>query len=135
MASLLAQSEHLSRILEHHAYTFPEPVTVVPAHGSLLNTLAGEGWLATGEAALCHDPLCGDGLVGAMNSARHAALALVASADRDSSAFSDYAERIRERFEQYKLSLFSYYAMESRWRTEVFWTRRSGTDKLTSADR
>ena len=135
MASLLEQSAHLSWILEHHAYTFPEPITVVPAHGSLLNTLAGEGWLATGEAALCHDPLCGDGLVGAMNSARHAALALVASADSDPSAFSDYAERIRERFEQYKLSLFSYYAMESRWRTEVFWTRRSGTDKLTSAVR
>lgn len=124
MASLLEQSEHLSSILERHAYTHPEPATVVPAHGSVLTTIAGEGWLATGEAALCYDPLCGDGLVGAMNSARYAALALVASADRDTSAFSDYAERIRERFEQYKLTLCSYYAMESRWRSEAFWVRR-----------
>ena len=28
---------------------------------------------------MCHDPLSGDGLLGAMNTARHAALALVTS--------------------------------------------------------
>ena len=122
--SLVHQSEHLASILEQHAYTALDPSTVVPAHGSLLNTTVGAGWLATGEAAMCHDPLSGDGLLGAMNTARHAALALAASADGDLSAFSEYEGRIREGFEQYKLSLHSYYAMESRWRTEAFWARR-----------
>jgi flavin-dependent dehydrogenase len=122
--SLLDQGEHLSSILERHSYIPLEASTVVPAHGSVLNPMVGEGWLATGEAALCLDPLCGDGLLGAMNAARYAALALVAAADGDSSAFSDYARRICEVFEQYRLSLFSYYAMEPRWRTEAFWARR-----------
>ena len=65
------------------------------------------------------------GLVGAMNSARYAALALVAEADGDSSAFSNYAQRVRERFEQYTLTLLSYYSMEQRWRGKKFWARRS----------
>ena len=122
--SLLCQSEHLSSLLARHSYTSLVPSTVVPAHGSVLNSMVGEGWLATGQAAVCHDPLCGDGLVEAMNSARYAALALVAGADGAPSAFADYAERIRERFEHYKRTLFSYYATEPRWRTEEFWTRR-----------
>ena len=52
-------------------------------------------------------------------------LALVAAADGDKSAFSNYAQRIRERFEQYQLTLLSYYSTEQRWRAEEFWARRS----------
>jgi 2-polyprenyl-6-methoxyphenol hydroxylase-like FAD-dependent oxidoreductase len=125
LQEVVDQSLHLSVLLEDHAYTCLEAESVVPAHGSLLNPIAGDGWLAAGEAALCHDPLCGDGLVGAMNSGRYAALALVAAADGDKSALVDYAHRVKERFRYYQITLLSYYSMEQRWHAEEFWARRS----------
>jgi len=122
---LLGQSEHLSDRMEHHSYSALDPQSLVPAHGSLLDPLGGEGWLATGEAAFCHDPLCGDGIIEAMNSARHAARALVAGANGDSNAFVEYKDQGRERFKNYQLTLRSYYALEMRWRNHAFWKRRS----------
>ena len=50
LKSQLDQSRHLLDLLESHSYTSLEASIVVPAHGSLLNPIVGEGWLATGEA-------------------------------------------------------------------------------------
>jgi len=80
---------------------------------------AAPGWLAVGDAAAAHDPICGLGVQWALESGLAAAGAIVAGAP---SAHADAAAR--RRFDAYLAQRAAYYRAEPRWPRAPFWLAR-----------
>lgn len=80
--------------------------------------------MATGDAAVTYDPLCGHGLIGAMDSARYAAVALIELARSKGCAPEYYAIGMTAGYQCYRNELRAYYGPESRWENSQFWSRR-----------
>lgn len=120
----LSATDLLAGILNTHRYRQGADPTIAMARSSCLDPPGGDGWLATGDAAAAHDPLCGHGIIAAMDGARWAALALVAAARGRSNARDTYASFLRERYRAYRFQLARLYRAETRWPTRPFWRRR-----------
>ncbi|HEX4954248.1 MAG TPA: tryptophan 7-halogenase [Thermoanaerobaculia bacterium] len=101
------------------------PPRVVAAHSACLVRTVGEGWLAVGDAAACHDPLSSSGIVRALDSgirgarAIHAALVL---GDREALPAFDLEQG--RAFDQYCATRAAYYQIEGRWPDGDLWRRR-----------
>ena len=93
-------------------------VRVVTANSHRSEPVAGEGWLAVGDAAAAHDPICGLGIVWALESGVAGAEAI-----RDSTV-AGYEVDMCERFERYLVTRTRYYRAENRWPDAPFWRRR-----------
>lgn len=100
------------------------PPRVVSARGGRLAPYAGDGWLATGDAALSCDPLSSQGVLTALVTGVAAGEALVAALDGDSSAIDSYAARLDAIRAAYERNRDDYYALERRWPEAPFWARR-----------
>ena len=59
-----------------HGYARAEPLRILPAETSRLDRIAGEGWLALGDAAAAYDPLSSNGIGSAMGSGFYAGHAI-----------------------------------------------------------
>lgn len=79
---------------------------------------AGRGWVAVGDAAAAHDPLCGLGVHWALESGLAAARAIVEGTTEA------YAREAAARFEQYLSQRARYYGTERRWPEAAFWRSR-----------
>jgi 2-polyprenyl-6-methoxyphenol hydroxylase-like FAD-dependent oxidoreductase len=75
----------------------PPAVTAFPAFPRLMQPMQGPGWLAVGDAAACHDPLSGHGILYAFESAFRAAEMLAADVAM-SKMGPIYEEAITSRF-------------------------------------
>ncbi|MFS8115248.1 tryptophan 7-halogenase [Rhizobium jaguaris] len=95
------------------------------AHSSWMEAAAGPGWLAVGDAALACDPLSSQGLLNALYSGLMAARALRTGLAGDTDAFADYAQTMARVVDAYRAHLAAWYALESRWPDQPFWSRRS----------
>ncbi|CAA9272078.1 MAG: Dehydrogenase flavoprotein LodB [uncultured Acidimicrobiales bacterium] len=93
-------------------------VRVITANSHRSEPVAGDGWLAVGDAAAAHDPICGLGILWALESGVTGAEAI------RSSAVARYDVDVRERFERYLTTRTVYYRAESRWPDAPFWRRR-----------
>jgi flavin-dependent dehydrogenase len=121
---LLAQTDHVGRLHERFGY---EPATgpmVVPAGSSRLCPVAGEGWVAAGDAAVSFDPLSSQGILTAMSTGRQAAAAVLASLEGDRDATARYEAHVEELDREYLERRAWYYAAERRWPESEFWRRR-----------
>ena len=112
-----------------HVETFVPPVLsgvprVVSARGGRLEPPAGEGWLATGDAALSFDPLSSQGILTALVTGLAAGEAVAAALGGDRSAVGAYVERLDAVRAAYERNRADYYALERRWPHEPFWSRR-----------
>lgn len=95
------------------------------AHSGTLSRLAGEGWLAVGDAAASHDPLSSSGIPQALNSGIHAARAIHAKlVQGDDALVVRYEAFMREDFARYRALKTQYYSLERRWQDAAFWSRR-----------
>jgi flavin-dependent dehydrogenase len=100
------------------------PPRIVAAGSSLLDPIAGNGWLAVGDAAATFDPLSSHGIGAALDGGLRAASAIEAHLTGDCGALRHYAEQILESYARYLWMWRSYYAEERRWPDAAFWRRR-----------
>jgi flavin-dependent dehydrogenase len=100
-----------------------EPIPC-PAHTQILDPIAGDGWVAAGDAAVGFDPLSSMGIGYALTSGIHAARAAAAALAGDPSHASLYAKDVAHHFEAYLERKRAYYRLEQRWPDEPFWARR-----------
>jgi len=77
-------------------------------------------WTAAGDAAQSYDPLCGEGIVNALDSGINAAQSLL----NDRSQPAEAAQRI-DQFTRYLEARRAVYSTEGRWASHPFWKRRS----------
>jgi flavin-dependent dehydrogenase len=108
---------------------FPEvdgtkPIHVVSAASRTLDRVTGRGWLAVGDAARSYDPLSGQGITKALESALAAAEAIAASSAGDAMALDRFAHDADREWQRYRAEHAAHYARERRWPYSVFWRRR-----------
>lgn len=122
----LLDSELIGPLGAKHTYRLPRHIDRVSAGSSVLLNPSGHGWIATGDAAACYDPLSSHGIGSALAGGRSAARALAATLDGDSAAFPAYRDRLLGGFTRYLATRHAFYAAEQRWSNAPFWQRRHG---------
>ncbi len=95
------------------------------ANGASLASPVGDGWIATGDAALAFDPLAAQGLFNALYTGLAAAEAVDRHLRGDTAALASYAEEIARIRGAYETHLLAWYGLESRWPDSPFWSRRT----------
>lgn len=121
-ANQLAKTRHISRLLDGHDYEFVGPPQLTSAHSGRLDQFSGNGWLAIGDAAMSFDPLSGQGILKAVESGIKAAEVVKGRSEQGRADFDRWNEAIWKQFAQ---SRTSYYSMERRWPTSLFWAKRN----------
>lgn len=119
--SLLNQTVHLRSRIERHNYQIEIAPRFVSANSSRLDVVAGDSWLAVGDAAAAFDPLSSQGIVTALEFGMLAAETILTS---EPEALKQYSERIEQMFAAYLANRNFYYAQERRWPDSTFWRRR-----------
>ena len=92
-------------------------VGAYPSGTAYRERIAGEGWLAVGDAAVCFDPLSSQGLVTGIVMAARAATML----DGDLSTWQDDYRAV---LDEHLGLRDEYLSAETRWPDSVFWSRR-----------
>jgi flavin-dependent dehydrogenase len=122
--ALLGAAEHTARRVADAGGSNMTPPRVVPADTSRLTSVAGEGWLAAGDAAVAYDPLASHGITMALGGGFHAAAAVYDYLGGRPDATRQYAALIDRAFARYLLMRHEHYLAERRWPREPFWRRR-----------
>jgi len=101
------------------------PLRIHAADSSRLAHAAGEGWIAAGDAAAAHDPLSSSGVPRALASGASAAHAIdtYLRSNRCDALDAYAAAQVRD-FDAYARMRSAYYAVERRWQSAPFWSRR-----------
>ena len=119
---VLGQTRHLGAWLAQRGSTIHEGPQLTSAHSGRLERFSGPGWLAIGDAAMSFDPISGNGLLKAMQSALHGAEAIAAGIDGSLADFDAWNEHIWRQFVRARREC---YAAEIRWAGYPFWRRRT----------
>jgi flavin-dependent dehydrogenase len=122
--AIFRQTQHISSRLSE--YTLEGTPRTVTASSSRLIRLAGEGWIAAGDAAMSFDPLSSLGIFSALYSGMKSAEALLSNAEGDSFALLAYEKIMSSLYERYLMQRRDFYSLEQRWPRQEFWIRRSG---------
>lgn len=102
----------------------PDAPFVAAAGMARLHRAAGDGWLAVGDAAACHDPLTSHGIGHALHHGPLAAATILAHLNGDAAALPDWAARVTADHERCRILLRAVYALEDRWPDAPFWRSR-----------
>jgi len=109
------------------------------ARSERLHSAYGPGWLAVGDSAAAHDPLCSHGITYALETAHRAAESVHAvlggaphidssdSNDGGHPAMVAYSTSVRRSFAKYLDLRDRAYGLEARWPDHPFWSRRLRT--------
>lgn len=119
---LLASSRHVRARVEPG--TLEDKLTVCPAYSQILEPMAGERWLAAGEAAAGFDPLSSMGIGYALISGIEAARAVHNALTGDGKLTAGYTASVARHYADYGEQHRQYYSMEQRWPDSPFWARR-----------
>lgn len=122
--ALLARTEHTARRVSQMSVSGPTRPRVLPADTSRLTSVAGEGWLAAGDAGMAYDPLASHGITMALGGGLHAAEAVLEHLGGRRDATRRYAALLDRAFAPYLLMRRQHYLAERRWPREPFWQRR-----------
>ncbi len=126
------QSAMLSKLLKR--YHLEYNVTIKNASTFCLDKMAGPGWLAIGDAACTFDPLAGNGILKALESGIESSLAILESdLDNENNSFTDYAQIVQSRFNDYLMQRCRNYQREQRWSESSFWHRRQHMHSISSS--
>lgn len=102
----------------------PGELHVRTARTQRLDEVAGDGWLAVGDAAMSFDPLSSEGISKGLEWGAKAAVVAAALCRGDHSAIRAYRDDVGKTFAEYLVTRYSYYAAEKRWPDSMFWRRR-----------
>ena len=122
--NLLESSVHTRQRVQSGGYRQESTPLVAAAGTSYLDPIAGDRWLAAGDAAAAYDPLSSHGIGTAIATGSQAASAVAGCLTGDRTAVPKYAARVAAGFERYLPTWRAYYADESRWPDAPFWSRR-----------
>lgn len=101
------------------------PPVVRPAFSQRLDPMAGEGWIAAGDAAVAFDPLSSMGIGYALASGIAAARAVQSAVcGADVAAQERYCASAAQHYDRYRARQAAVYALERRWPQAPFWRRR-----------
>jgi flavin-dependent dehydrogenase len=106
---------------------YAEPLTrpaALAAYSHRLDPLAGEGWLAAGDAATTFDPLSSQGIFKALRSGLLASFAILDYFKGNRAGLTRYAAALAREYESYLETRLEYYGRERRWPHSPFWQRR-----------
>jgi flavin-dependent dehydrogenase len=131
----LASTDEQSRRIQKHELLLDGEIRIVQAESSFLDRVAGDAWLAAGDAAASFDPLSAQGITSAVNSGLDAASAAAAWLSGDRKAALAYADRVRRSYAEYLTHRSVYYRIERRWLNGEFWKSRHAPPSVFSAKR
>jgi flavin-dependent dehydrogenase len=94
------------------------------ARSSIRRTVFSKGWLAVGDALMAFDPLCGHGVLEAMNAGIGAADLLLCPTNEGADRIHEFVEQSASRFNAFLRERAEAYGLEQRWNREPFWARR-----------
>lgn len=97
---------------------------VLPAESSRLDVIAGDGWLALGDAAAAYDPLSSYGIASAMGSGFYGGHAIADILEGREDARFAYLEVMQRACGTCLDLQREHYARERRWPDAPFWRRR-----------
>jgi flavin-dependent dehydrogenase len=100
-------------------------IAVSSASSQRLDPIAGDGWLAAGDAASAFDPLSSQGITSSLRGGIDAASAIRRHLAGNTQAITEYAKSIADSYDAYLTTRTRYYAMEKRWPSSPFWQRRA----------
>lgn len=133
--ALLNTTQHQRGRVRQHRLRLDNRIRVVPAESSFLDRIAGEGWLALGDAAAAYDPLSSQGIVAAISSGLDAAQTAVAWVGGNHQAALAYADRARRQYAEYLAHREAYYGIEQRWPESSFWKVRHAPPAALSLEK
>jgi flavin-dependent dehydrogenase len=125
--SLLTRAE-----LVHEIVGPPRPpltLTTRSARSQCLPTVAGDGWIAAGDAACAVDPLSSSGMIWALRSGAAAARTALASLAGDASGIPAYQRRVHGHFGNFLSQRREIYRQVGKWSDSPFWRRRTTVDR------
>jgi flavin-dependent dehydrogenase len=131
--SLINRTAHVRTHTTACGYAVQTTPRGTAAHSARLDSFAGEGWLAIGDAALAFDPLSSQGMLTALYTGLEAGLTLDAQLSGDADATTRYCQRLTSIYEAYMRNLSGYYSLEERWPDRTFWQRRQQTEAVGRA--
>jgi flavin-dependent dehydrogenase len=126
--SLLDGAVQTACRLAEGGYWPASPARVVAASSGRLEPMAGPGWAAVGDAAMCYDPLASHGLTLALAGGRDAAEAVAAHLIDESGAIERYTARLQAAFADYEAMRRDIYRAERRWPDAPYWRRRQARE-------
>ena len=119
---LLASSRHVrERVADA---VFQNRLVLCPAYSQILGSIAGDGWVAAGEAAAGFDPLSSMGIGYALISGIEAARAVHNALTGDGKQMACYTAAVLQHYAEYREQQRQYYSLEQRWPDSPFWARR-----------
>lgn len=131
---LLGRAAHTRLRVGEGARELSARPRVFAAHTSRLSAVAGDGWLAAGDAAVAHDPLASYGITAAMGAGVYAAAAAADYLGGRSDAAHVYARLVDRAFAHYLVMHQDRYLAERRWPDSAFWRRRHAPAFDAAAD-
>lgn len=112
----------ISDILKEHEHSITFQGTVA-ANSTKLEQVAGQQWVALGDAALSFDPLSSQGMFNAMASAMQLRTLLL-EFGFTAELQKNYTDQINQIWQHYLKHKSIFYQAETRWKTAAFWERR-----------
>ena len=95
----------------------------VEACGARLARFRGDGWTACGDAALCFDPISGQGIFAALRGGMAAGAAVAAARRRRRGKRLDaYGAELEQAWTIYRRRCRGIYRSEHRWAAAPFWS-------------
>lgn len=122
--SALKETAETRARVEERAYEIDSPLRVLPAETSRLDAIAGDGWLALGDAAAAYDPLSSHGIGSAMGSGFYAGNAIADLLAGREEAGLAYLDLMQQAYGAYLDLQRGHYGRERRWAGAPFWRRR-----------
>jgi flavin-dependent dehydrogenase len=116
----LIQTQHVSKFVSPKL--FDKPPRALDARGARLADFDGDGWIACGDAAMCFDPISGQGIFSALQSGHAAAKAVIDALDGDTAKLSEYSSRMEDAWAIYRSRAQIVYRSERRWQNAGFWS-------------
>ena len=117
----LDASQFVGTLVRSHDLEIAYPAALTSAHTGRMTHFSGSGWMAIGDAAISRDPLSGQGMLKALESAIDAARVLQAGSEE---AIRRYGDKMEKDWNVYVRARSNYYALENRWQDKPFWQRR-----------
>ncbi|SCY57227.1 Dehydrogenase (flavoprotein) [Nitrosospira sp. Nl5] len=126
LVARLAAVPELWRQLNTVDFTAGPQAGFCTAHSANLDSAAGDGWLAIGDAALAFDPLSSQGLFNSLYTGLAGAEAAQQFLQGASNALAGYNSQLANIQHAYLAHLEAWYGQETRWIDQPFWQRRQG---------
>ncbi len=122
--TLMRAAPHSLARVEAYGGGLNRPLRVWPAGSEQLESIAGDAWIAVGDAAAAHDPVSSYGIGAAMGSGYYAAHAAAEMLSGNGEAQLAYLAVMQRSYDAYLTGCIEQYQLETRWPTSPYWQAR-----------